>query len=461
MKSYKKVLALCTLALSSCSSGPHIQEIPPTANVVEELNSFERDLNAANTNQANVLSPHNFSEASKSLTDAKKSLEKQKASAVTLHNIARGRAYLVRSNEVTALAHTDMEEVVTARLQALNAGAPTYFADDFKDADERLREVSSDLEDNKVKSAAENRTPLQTAYLALELRAIRQTVLGSAQKINAQALRDGAKEYAPQSLAIAEKNYKDTDAYITANRHDVDQIAARAKIVNQSSDHLYKITHMSKDSKKVSSEELALQLESKQNQVIAKQNDLTLEQGVSKSLNAEKQNLRADNKVLESEKQDLKVNNRSLESEKRFNAKFDTARGQFTKEEAEVYKQGNSLVIRLRGLEFPKSQAVLRGSNFPLLAKVQNVIKDFENSSVVVEGHTDSIGGLAANEKLSTGRAQAVTEYLISKDGISKDKIKAIGYGYQKPLATNKTPEGRAQNRRVDIVIEPDLSQTL
>lgn len=98
-------------------------------------------------------------------------------------------------------------------------------------------------------------------------------------------------------------------------------------------------------------------------------------------------------------------------------------------------------MIRLRGLKFPVAQAVLKGSNFPLLAKVQKVIKDFGKSTVVVEGHTDSVGGKIINEKLSTAGSDPVT-------------ITAVGYDYQKPLATNKTSVGRAQNRRVDILIQ-------
>jgi outer membrane protein OmpA-like peptidoglycan-associated protein len=106
-------------------------------------------------------------------------------------------------------------------------------------------------------------------------------------------------------------------------------------------------------------------------------------------------------------------------------------------------------------LEFPANQSVLRGENFPLLAKVAKVIKGFEGSSVVVEGHTDSDGGKKSNIKLSTERAQAISKYLISNEAISEEKISAAGYGYDRPLETNKTEKGKAQNRRVDIIINP------
>lgn len=432
-------LWLC-MGLSACSSGPQVQEFPETANVVQELNTLDGEVNSALNKQVNVLSPEYFDNAKKSLESAKKSLEQKKDSKNTLNLIAQGNAYLKHANEVAALSHTHMEGVVVARQQALAAGASGFFSSDFHDADEKLRDVTSDLEDNELKSVAKNSASLQVIYLDLELRAIKQANLGAAQKKISQAVRDGAKEFAGQTLAIAEKNYKDTDAFITANRHDSEQIKTRVDAVNQSADHLLKIAASSKGAQKVSSEELALQMESKQNQVNAKHTELLAEKGMTQSLKSEQ-------KVLLTEKD--------------FNDQFEQARREFSPSEAEVYRQANVLTIRLRGLEFPTAQAVLKQSNFALLAKVQHIIKEFGTQSVVVEGHTDSEGGKEANEKLSEKRALAVREYLVANDAIVKENIKAIGYGYQKPLATNKTVAGRAQNRRVDVLIQLDKNQNL
>ena len=72
---------------------------------------------------------------------------------------------------------------------------------------------------------------------------------------------------------------------------------------------------------------------------------------------------------------------------------------------------------------------------------------------VVVEGHTDSIGSDAYNMKLSQRRANAVRDYMV-KNGVSGSRIKTEAYGKTRPIASNKTAEGRAQNRRVDIVTQ-------
>lgn len=90
----------------------------------------------------------------------------------------------------------------------------------------------------------------------------------------------------------------------------------------------------------------------------------------------------------------------------------------------------------------PESQA-----NLDVLA---NYMKSHKKSSITVEGHTDSIGSAEANQDISEKRANAVKEYLVSK-GIDGSRIRTKGYGKTKPIATNKTREGRAKNRRIEI----------
>ena len=164
----------------------------------------------------------------------------------------------------------------------------------------------------------------------------------------------------------------------------------------------------------------------------------------------EKQKEMADEKKLA---ESLAERNRALVAEKRFNDKFEKIRQTFTKKEANVYRQGNSLIISLKGLKFPSSEFNVKGENFTLLAKVQKAISEFDNSTVLVEGHADASGGNRFNTKVSKKRAKTVRDYFISNGVIGKDKIKAIGYKDDMPVATNKTNDGKAQNRRVDVVI--------
>lgn len=419
----------------ACSHQPPLQEFPETADSAEEVKKLDADIRTALKNQVNVLSPRSFKRAQEALVQAKGDQEKFKASKVILHRIAEGRAYLRRSQDFAQVSQTNMEDVVVARQQAITAGAVQYMPSDFSNADENLRLVTSDVEDNDLTGMEKNRGRLQSAYLDLELEAIKSNYLKRTQETIQLALKEGAREFAPRSLALAEKKAKDTDAFINANRHDTPKLKARADEARADADHVLKITRDAKANRKVSPEELALRMETETNKADDSQNELKEERGTAKILAAQRS---------------------SLESVQEFSQRFEEARTKFTEKEAEVYKQGDKLLIRLKGLEFPVSQAVLRGNNFPLLAKVQKVIVGFGRSSIVVEGHTDSDGDKMSNDQLSADRAQAVSQYLQSNSEPNQLNITAIGYGYQKPLASNKTPVGKAQNRRVDIVITPE-----
>jgi len=75
---------------------------------------------------------------------------------------------------------------------------------------------------------------------------------------------------------------------------------------------------------------------------------------------------------------------------------------------------------------------------------------------VVIEGHTDNVGSAAYNQKLSQRRADSVRKYLIDNYNIDPDRIDAMGYGEEKPIASNDTEAGRSQNRRIQAVLSAE-----
>ena len=115
------------------------------------------------------------------------------------------------------------------------------------------------------------------------------------------------------------------------------------------------------------------------------------------------------------------------------------------------------LVISLKDTEFFESgQATVRRASTPLLNDIVSAINQYTNS-IRIEGHTDSnpiqTAAFPSNWELSTARATNIVQYLISSHAFSPDKLSAIGYGEFRPIADNKTAEGRQKNRRVDIVL--------
>jgi len=458
------VAAATILVLMGCSHTPPLREYADTASPSEEIQKLDTDMSAADQNQVGILSPVNYAEAQSSMKDAKSDLDQQKDSAKTLHEVAKARAYLQQALSVADLAHANIDDVIIARKQAIVAGSPKRFDKEFAAADKNLSGVTKSLEKNDLSPATKDRSSLQNQYLVLELNTIKATNLQDARGLIDQSIAEGAKSSAPRSLAIAEKSYKDAEAYITANRHN-SEVKIHADDALASANHLLKITRASKSDKKISAEELALQMESEQGLVSTQQSELEKKDS---ELNRKNSEILKRDSVIQGKDNELngaalalQVTSEKAAAKKDLDQKYESARAEFKESEAEVYKQGDDLVIRLKTIEFPKAKANLRASNFSLLAKVEKIIKSFSGCSVVIEGHTDSVGGKEANEKLSVARAEAVREYFIANQATAAGKITAIGYDYQKPLTSNKTSVGRAENRRVDVRIQPEPATSL
>jgi len=107
----------------------------------------------------------------------------------------------------------------------------------------------------------------------------------------------------------------------------------------------------------------------------------------------------------------------------------------------------------LTGPSFEFDKATLTAEGRQHVEHAIVIMREQPTLVVVVEGHTDSIGSDAYNMKLSQRRANAVRDYMV-KNGVSGSRIKTEAYGKTRPIASNKTAEGRAQNRRVDIVTQ-------
>lgn len=109
--------------------------------------------------------------------------------------------------------------------------------------------------------------------------------------------------------------------------------------------------------------------------------------------------------------------------------------------------------IVLRAVHFDFNKSNIRPDARPVLDEAVQMLKQQGTVAVVVEGHTDSVGSDAYNMKLSHRRADAVKKYLESH-GVAGSRIKTQGYGESRPVASNDTAEGRAQNRRVELHID-------
>jgi outer membrane protein OmpA-like peptidoglycan-associated protein len=116
---------------------------------------------------------------------------------------------------------------------------------------------------------------------------------------------------------------------------------------------------------------------------------------------------------------------------------------------------GQNITLNMPGnITFAVNSGDISASFYPVLNSVALVLKEYDKTMVEVAGHTDSDGSDAYNQQLSERRAGSVASYLTSQ-GIRGDRFITVGAGESRPIASNATPEGKAQNRRVEITIVP------
>jgi OmpA-OmpF porin, OOP family len=119
---------------------------------------------------------------------------------------------------------------------------------------------------------------------------------------------------------------------------------------------------------------------------------------------------------------------------------------------AETIKQLNDYG---KTILFDSGKSSFKTQSYTVLQSIASILKEYPNSNFMIEGHTDSDGSNTLNQTLSENRAAAVKNYLI-ENGISPERLKSTGFGETKPIDTNKTAKGKANNRRVEVSLIKD-----
>ena len=125
----------------------------------------------------------------------------------------------------------------------------------------------------------------------------------------------------------------------------------------------------------------------------------------------------------------------------------------------DVQRDGDIIQLNLPdGVTFDFNKTDIKPQFYPALNSIASTIKQYDQTIVEINGHTDNIGSLAANQKVSDARAQSVAAYLAAQ-GVQPVRMETRGYNFQYPIASNDTEQGRALNRRVEIRLIPLRSQ--
>lgn len=443
------VICLSATVLVSCSSIEKA-DIPTTANPQAEISKFELMLKEAQANNVDVLAPKDYQSAKKWQSEAKSDLASGQKQEEILDDVRKGRGYLNQAIKTAEPRQGLAVGVFEARQMALKAGASTHSAleSDLADVDSALSDDADDLKNVSAKDLSD----YQNRYVDLERRSVILTQLGNSQAILNGAEKDDAKDVAPSTFKKTQLALKTAESVVSTN---VRSPFAFQKAVNDAnlSAALLNDVMITIEQNKNLSEATALKLVSQNRQIKGLKTELNDTEVASAATERAMQN-RTDELTS-----DLATSEEKLDTAKasvEMQQALEQARAQFPADEAEAYQQGGKLLIRMKKMNFASGRSDLPAKSLESLAKVSEVAKSLNASEIRVEGHTDSTGSADQNRTISEKRASAVATYLKS-NGFGDITVQTVGMGFQKPIATNKSADGRSQNRRVDILITPAI----
>ena len=464
---------LILLTLIICSSVVSAQDMKQSL-----FSEADKIMEEAKTERLDLLSPSYYEQAFNNYKEANddfKQGENLKSIQEKLANVTR---LITAAKEKAKVSKITLKNAIEARNDALKVEANKYANEQWQNAESKFREAGEEVEDGDIPNAEEASAEAEGLFRAAELSSIKVLYLDETWALINSAKEADAESYAPNILEKATSLVKQAEKELSENRYDTDQprnLAQQAKYQANHALYMSKFIRDFEDSDK-SMEYLLLSYEEPVQKIASHFDfDAKFDQPFENTVNdivqkvvelkTQYQEAQQNNTDLKQEVKYLKEELGGVAKEKselaakmgklaEFKAKYEKINKSFTKDEAEIFREGNNIYIRLKGLSFPVGKSIIEATNFGLLTKAQNALKEFPDATIVIEGHTDSYGSDEKNLDLSQERASAVKQYLLANMNLDQKKVMAFGYGETKPIANNETKDGRAKNRRIDLIIQ-------
>ena len=445
-------------------------------------------LGAAQAVDARLLSPNHFIDGAKAYLNAESDFERGRSLNRITGQLASAIEAFTKAKEAAENASTSLASPIQAREDAIAALAESFAVDLWNEAEELFSESARNLETGNAEAATERAKKAESLYRDAELEGIKAQHLSHTRSLIAQAEQIEVPQYAPKTFAKAKSLLAQAEAELNKSRYEVGLPGELTKQADYETRHAELIANYIRgaETEAWGVEDIILLYEQSILEIAAAADKtLMLDKGSEPAANEmadyirmlhdREQQMQADikneqqrNAGLEEEIRDLDeqlgtlYQERSLliqriEDEARTRDQFAKINTIFFPQEARVSREGNDIILRLLGLSFESGGIDIRATYDPLLQKVREAIEVFPRSQVTVEGHTDSRGGARSNMVLSRNRAEAVAQHLTNKFALPAHRIGAVGYGQTQPIANNETEQGRTNNRRINIRIEPQL----
>ncbi len=425
--------------------------------------------------QAKSLSPNTYAAGYKNYLAAQNDYKKGKKLSSIKKRIAKARGQFEKALETSSYAKITFADTLKAREDAFKASSATYTAKEWQKAEGIFRKATNSLEKGSLKNAQRYGKDAEKIYRSAELGAIKNNSLNETRELLKKADSLKVKKYAPLTLAKAKSLLTQAEQALNENRYDIDEPRNLVRQAQYEANHGIYLTGIIKKVRagKLSYEQVILDYErpllaiAGSADIVANldsgHKETTAEiieyienlQNTSSQLTQDVADMEASMASMQKELGSLSSERVGLKQIEQQRKQAERIERMFGRDEAQVLRKGNSIILRLIGLNFAVNKSDLTGKNLPLLRKVEKAINVFDAASLNVEGHTDSFGSDQSNLKLSQARALSVQDFMLTRMDLKKVQIKAAGFGETRPLANNETVEGRQKNRRIDIVIVP------
>ncbi len=445
-------------------------------------------LEAARASLVEILAPQAFGKALTAFQSAEKDFDRGRDTARVNAGLATSKQALQTALRVADGARNAFMTAMKTRDDAVAADAARNAPEAWTRASDRFADAAARLERGDEQVAQRRAAEAEVLFRDAELLGIKGGLLGQARTLIAQADAAKVANFAPRTLAEARRLLTQADQEISRNRYDIavprdlaQQSAYQARHALYLAGLIGQLQERDKDDHAL--EELLLSWESPLER-LAGEMDLQprFDAGVQQPLDEMRKKAQEQRQELARFRQEAMDREsqatalieevrrledrlggvsqerialqRRVDNQARLRGNLATIESTFRPEEARVSRTGDDIVISLLGINFLVGRSSIDASSEPLMGKVRESLALFPGASVVVEGHTDSQGSDSANLILSQDRADSVKQYLVAKMGLDPEKVTSIGYGETRPAASNDTPDGRARNRRIDLVIQ-------
>ena len=441
------------------------------------------------SNHANILAPRAWPTAAKKYQRAMNAIAVAPGEERNDKLITDALAQLTLANNKSLRAKSLIAGVLKKRDAALRANANTMASKDWQRGEKLLKSLTSDLERGRLTepSKLQSRSSIVIATFDIaELDALTNQLLIRARGAEALASFGNAEKLAPKTFGRAEKSLQAAILSMQQHRYDNAEAIGLADQAESEFKHATQLTLMVQQirNKQLSTEDLLLIWENRLLKINAAAGldydalngwDTTAESIVDHINNSDTRIIGLQSLLTESRayigslEDELRLADQQLggtlaqrdelivqqEQQARSLERLIQLEKLFEPTEASVIREGRSIVLRLTGLQFASGSSALNDASIQLLKKVDQAVIVYPDSVIMVEGHTDASGPQDLNARLSEDRANTVMRYMISDMRIEPRRLNAIGYGSNRPITLNNSAAGRAENRRIDLVITP------